>query len=379
VLLLFWLLSSYFFWKALENNKTCHWLAFGLCLGIGSLGKYAMLFFIPIIFLYLTLYNKKTLSNPMLYVSIVIGIMIFSPVIYWNIQHQFIGFKHLQHLSGFENVTNPTEWSLKNIFDFFLGQLLIMSPLFLVCYYHIVRCRKKDAINSYFILPILFIWTIFLFISIIKKHEANVNWTMFVYVPLPIMLASYIVDAHRQKTARVLTSITIFLFLTTLTVPAWTNEKVNKVLPPAADPLKKLSCWKEIAQQVNSVCKQHKDTQKLFVFTEDYMLTSQLLFYMYPQQNIYFFNNGSRMCQNQLWKGIEQFSNKGYDGILVECNTIKGKSEPANLPINVATAFHRVTAHKRTVFYYRGEPAYDVDIYYLKGFTSIEAMTANHY
>jgi hypothetical protein len=377
ILLLCWLLAAYFFWQASETNRWRDWIALGLAIGIGSLGKYAMLFYIPIIFLYVALKNRELLSNPRLYVALILGIVLFCPVIIWNINYQFIGYKHIENLSG---LSSEYHWKFSNLADFAVGQVLLMSPLFVVMYWKMYKIYRKQKQMSYFLIPMLFIWTVFLFISVIKKREANINWAMFVYVGLPILLSSYIIDYHKQKIAAILSGVTIVLMLSAITVPLWNGAVLKRVFPVRIDPLRKLSKWKEIAADVDSVY-QRCDSHKTFIFMDDYMLTSELLFYMYPNEQIYFFNNGTRMCEYQLWKGLEQYNNKGYDALFVQCTSISRKHPhiKSALTKNIADAFAHVEPAVRKVLYYRGEPTYVLDIYQLKEFTSIRPVQFTHY
>lgn len=379
ILLLFWLLSSYFYWEAAETGKWYYWIALGFSIGIGSLGKYAMLFFIPILFVYLIIYDRKHLSNVGLYISLLIGLALFSPVVFWNINHQLVGLKHLGGLSGIDNMYHPLSWHFLNILNFVLGQILIMSPLFVVFYYKIFIHRNRDKVSSYFIVPIVFIWMLFFFISIIKTHEANVNWTMFVYTSLPLLLSSYIVDNHQEKMAKILFGITISLLSIVMTIPMWTSLISKKILPLDVDPVKKLSTWKGLSNKVDSIYNATANPQKTFIFTDDYMLTSELLFYLYPNKSIYFFNNGSRMCQYQLWEGIEQYENKGYDAIFVDCSS-SGKDElPPPLSKNICDAFEHVDPCIKINCNYRGEPSFNLYIYKLKGFKSIKPVLTECY
>lgn len=379
ILLLFWLLSSYFYWEAAATGKWGYWLALGLSVGIGSLGKYAMLFFIPILFVYLIIYDRKQLSNVALYLSLLMGLVIFSPVVFWNINHQFVGLKHLGGLSGIDNMAHPFSWNLLNILIFVLGQMLIMSPLFVVFYYKIFIRRKRNKISSYFIVPIVFVWILFLFISIIKKNEANINWTMFVYTLLPLLLSSYIIDCRKEKIAKILFGITLMLLFLVMTIPSWTSPVSKKILPLSIDPVRKLSAWESISSKVDSIYKTTANPQKTFIFTDDYMFTSELLFYLYPNKCIYFYNNGTRMCQYQLWKGIEQFNHRGYDAIYVDFFSSEKRKLAPSLPRHIADAFEHVCPCEKVICSYRGEPSFDIYAYKLKGFKSIKSVSTGAY
>jgi hypothetical protein len=377
ILLLCWLIASFSYWKASETNRWTYWIILGVAIGAGALGKYAMLFFIPATLIYMALKNRKQLSNPRFYVAIIISIIIFSPVIIWNINHQFIGYKHIENLSG---LGSEYHWKLQNLINFFLGQVLLMSPLFMVMYYKLYKHYRRQKITSFFVIPMVCIWIVFFFISIIKKREANINWTMFVYIGLPIMLASYIIDYHKERLAAYLCGITMVLLTSLTTIPMWKNDFSKRILPIKIDPVRKLSMWDEAAGVVDSVYR-YCDKRRTFIFTDDYMLTSELLFYMYPDTNIFFYNNGTRLCQFQLWKGMEQYNNLGYDALYVECNSIINKSKQSadSIDSNIAAAFSPCRTHISRICFYRDFPAYRVDIYKLHDYKSLKPMPFTHY
>ena len=378
ILLLFWLLSAYFYWQASTTNKWQYWLALGLCIGIGSLGKYAMLFFIVTLLLYLLSKERKQLSNPALYAALSLSFTIFIPVVIWNMNHQFIGYQHLEHLSGLHDTQYSPLKKIANVVRFIGGQLALVSPLFVGMYYKMFKKNWHQRITQYFFIPMFFIWIIFIIVSLIKKHEADINWTMFVYAGLPILLASYIVDYHKERVAKVLFAITFLLLSLVSTIPTWNSLFSKKVLPVKSDPTTCLVNWKNAANDVNEVYQKCSNPQKTFLFTDDYMLASELMFYLYPNNQIYFFNNGSRMCEYQLWKGVEQYDNKDYDAIFIDYSCIYD-NPTAQLPMNIKSAFTRTDLHVRKIYYYRNEPYYQLDIYRLKEFKHLKPVPVSNY
>jgi hypothetical protein len=383
ILLLFWLLSAYFYWQASETNKWQYWIAMGLCIGIGSLGKYAMLFFILTLFLYLLFEDRRKFSNPALYLSVLLSIAIFMPVIIWNINHQFIGYKHLEGLSGLCNIYHLMSWKISNVAIFIGGQIALISPLFIVMYFKMFKHYWHNKLTRYFFIPMFFILALFTFISIIKEHEADINWTMFVYTGFPILLASYIVDYHKEKLAKILFGITFSLLILATTIPMWSSPVSKRILPVRIDPIKKLANWKDMANAVDSVYATCGNLQKTFIFSDDYMLTSELLFYLYPNDHIYFLitdHECANISYGKVWNNIIII---GYDAIFIQYSKIDKKIFNPNLKPelskNISSAFVKVTSYTKKICYYRNEPSYQLDIYKLKGFKSIKSTSDSYY
>ena len=89
---LFWLLA---FWMALkffraERPRNLHLLLIGLFTGLAILSKYTGVFIWVGVGLYILLFDRKQLKNPYLYLSVLFSIVCSLPIVFWNMQHDFI-------------------------------------------------------------------------------------------------------------------------------------------------------------------------------------------------------------------------------------------------------------------------------------------------
>lgn len=382
-LLLFWLLASYWGWLAIKYNKWLHWILLAVALGLGYLSKFAMLFFIPSLLLFAFFKNKKLLRNKKMYISIFTSFLFFLPVVIWNINNDFVSYKHLLNLSGATTPPIPFSDRLSNILEYISGQWAITSPLFIFMYYKMTKKYKKDEITSYLLTPTFFIFFVFLLVSVKKSSAANVNWTMYAYTGLPILLGSYIVDAKKEIRAFILFAISVALLLLMASTPSLDRFHLDKILPADKDPAKKLIGWEILAQKVDSI-KKSLDTDKVIVFTDSYHTTSELRFYMYPQKVLYV-NTGSRMNQYDLWNEIKDYENKGYKGIYVnkeyweEELSINPDTVPS-IPKTITNGFgspdyESYFLHKT---FFRGEPIYFFHIYILNDLQHIKSKRNNY-
>lgn len=89
-----WAGALYFFYKALIQDSSKSWYGAGICLGIGLASKYTIVFLGPSIFLYMLIDTsaRKWFFKPQPYVAALLAISIFSPVIWWNYQNEWISF-----------------------------------------------------------------------------------------------------------------------------------------------------------------------------------------------------------------------------------------------------------------------------------------------
>jgi len=95
----FILLAMWSFLLFLEKEK--YWFLFGVSLGLAFLAKYTAFFLIPFIFLYLIFSGRRRIAEKQLLLSLGIAVVVFSPVIVYNILmyktrgHFDVQFSHL--------------------------------------------------------------------------------------------------------------------------------------------------------------------------------------------------------------------------------------------------------------------------------------------
>src|SRR5260221_6537463 len=87
-------LVLFFVAKVLETGRGAWWLAVGAAVGAALLSKYTALFFGPGILIWLVAVPKlrRWLISPWLYLGCLVSLLIFSPVILWNADHQSVSF-----------------------------------------------------------------------------------------------------------------------------------------------------------------------------------------------------------------------------------------------------------------------------------------------
>ena len=80
--------------KVLETGRGAWWLAVGAAVGAALLSKYTALFFGPAILIWLVSVPKLRhwLISPWPYLGAMVSLAIFSPVLLWNANHQWVSF-----------------------------------------------------------------------------------------------------------------------------------------------------------------------------------------------------------------------------------------------------------------------------------------------
>jgi dolichol-phosphate mannosyltransferase len=91
---LFWAWAIYFVYKAVNGEGGYIWYLTGVMLGLGLLSKYTMILLAPCVLMFLlaSAEGRKWLFRKEPYLALLLGLLIFSPVILWNARHDWVSF-----------------------------------------------------------------------------------------------------------------------------------------------------------------------------------------------------------------------------------------------------------------------------------------------
>jgi 4-amino-4-deoxy-L-arabinose transferase-like glycosyltransferase len=185
----------FFLAKVLETGRGAWWLAVGAAVGAALLSKYTSLFFGPAILIWLVAVPKlrRWLISPWPYLGGLVSLLIFSPVILWNADHQWVSFiKQIGRARiedfrpAFIGELIPTQVAFATPLVFILGAMGLYALL----------ARKAGAPAARALISATF-WTIvvyFIWHSLHARVEAN--WFAPVYPAFAIAAA---VAAHRAR------------------------------------------------------------------------------------------------------------------------------------------------------------------------------------
>ena len=165
------------------------WLGVGVFGGLSLLSKYIAVLFPLGLFLALLVnrQGRQLLRTPWPYLAAAIAALVFSPVVYWNAQHEWISF--LFQLGHGINVKQ--EASISNVLLFLASQLAVAMPWTLIAMiYAAIRSREfvsaatpvPDVLSFGFAVPIVFFsLTGFTMIS-------GAHWPAAAYIPGSVLL-----------------------------------------------------------------------------------------------------------------------------------------------------------------------------------------------
>jgi hypothetical protein len=191
-LMLFMLLAAWKAIRAMSQSKGRYLLLFGLFAGLAMLSKYSGAFLWVGMMLYILIFNRKQLKNPYLYLSLLISALCCLPILYWNIQNDFISFRfHGERVGG--NIINLSTFGTEIAGEFFYN-----NPVnFVLAIIAVVAAFKKklsiEPSTQRLILCIaLPLILVFLFFSLTRPTLPH--WNAPAYVLLILLSAVYLRD-----------------------------------------------------------------------------------------------------------------------------------------------------------------------------------------
>lgn len=194
-LLGFWMFTKYF---TAEKPKNLHLMLAGLFSGLCILSKYTGAFLWVGAGLYILLFDRKQLKNPVLYLSVFITAICCFPILYWNFQNDFISFTfHSDRVSLF---AKPT---FNYIGTELAGEFFYNNPVnFVLTIIAIIALIKnKIEINkpTKRLLLLTTLPMIFLFWFFALTRATLPHWNAPAYVLLILLISCYLRDKNIEK------------------------------------------------------------------------------------------------------------------------------------------------------------------------------------
>ncbi|MFD2034924.1 ArnT family glycosyltransferase [Belliella marina] len=370
----FWILGIFWIWNALQSDKASWWILAGIATVFGILSKNIMVLTLPTLAIYILMTDPKRLFTKGPWIYVLVSLLSLIPIVIWNLQNDFVTFKHVGTLGGVEGAKSSFDiiQSLKYIGEFLGGQLGFLSPFFIPILW--VSLRKTTFKNNpralYLILPTIVVWALFFAMSIFKN--VNVNWPAFGMLTLPIIMAHYL-DSTTIKwqkyalTSSILTGSTLLI----LFFPApFDAVGFKKILKPSKDPMNRLAGYSEMGHRIDFL-KDSLQLEKSFIFSDSYHTSSEMAFYTQDNPQTYNINLGRRKNQFDLWPGIGQFEGKGYAGIYIT-------REPA-IQETVTSGFDQLLLEEKFHTIYRGDTVKTYILAIFQNLNHIEEIETNYY
>lgn len=189
------------------------WICFGIVAGLGMLSKYTSVFLWFGVAVFVLFYRISWLRSPWPWLAALITLLVFSPVIWWNVQNNFISF-------SFHGARVTPQSGLRP--DYFLrelaGQWLYNNPInvWLIWAALLATARKKLTLNPRLRMLLFVALPPILIFLVIGLFRATLpHWTGPAYVSL-IPLAAVWLDVRTSKSLMPRSVIAALVLLLTI-------------------------------------------------------------------------------------------------------------------------------------------------------------------
>ena len=307
-----WAAASYHVACAYEENKWSQWITGGLWFGFGMLSKYTMVIFLPGAFLYglLSKTHRNRLANFSPYFGVILGILMFVPVILWNENNDWNSFRHVAYLGGSNKLFFL---SVKYIGDYLGSQAGLLSPLtFIIVLLSWYKALNKKYWNGEWIYAFLFLssFTMFAGFALLSLHtRVYGNWPGSAYLTVSVMAAAFfgskskyeshdvISDIGRRMwpwaigTSYLLTGIVLLqAFWPVLPIPIKWDRTSREIYG-----------WSTLGDKAGELMKTMPNPKKTFLFGFKYQIASELAFYTPTQPQTVSINKWERPNVYDYW------------------------------------------------------------------------------
>jgi|GEM_PF-1853993 len=271
-LLLFWSIAIYCFYRASAENSNGYRILTGMALGFALLAKYTAIL-LPVAFLIYCLLDRtkrNEFKNIYWYISAIIAILIFSPVLIWNAQHHWLSFVYQSHHGIGDH------FSFANLGAFFGAQILMANPIFFFSLlFFIIRHAKKIWQDSNllllavtFVFPFLFFFYNGLFKTTLPQ------WAVPSYISALILFTVFIFRGRHYILFSINTLFNLLMF-TILFFPSAIPHIPGRIVSNTAS-----SGYRALVQQAEDLYQPSN-----IIISDNFINASLLSFYLpnHPQ------------------------------------------------------------------------------------------------
>ena len=177
-----WAMATYFFYQALIHEQRRAWVGLGFAIGLGMLSKYTIVLLgvAALLFIFMDRNSRKWLFRWEPYLAIAIALVLFSPVIIWNAEHDWASFL----FQGHDRAAGNFDFSLP---EFVGGILLLITPTGILSVIAILLFKKnflsgyddscRSVSRGYILLMTLVLFPTTVFAALSLFRETKFHWT----------------------------------------------------------------------------------------------------------------------------------------------------------------------------------------------------------
>jgi hypothetical protein len=209
--MIFWTFCLWMIAKiTVDEDKWVNWILFGISTGLCIMSKVHGVYIWAGLALYILIYKRSWLTNPRVYISLLLTIIIVSPILIWNIQNDFITYRfHSRRITIYGYLFN---WY--GMFKEFIGEIIINNPINVIVIITALctgakNYRNLQALSIYKFIG-LSLALVVLFLSLFR--DVRPIWNGPAYVTLLPAAAIYLAAIKNISTSRKIIGSSLGLF-----------------------------------------------------------------------------------------------------------------------------------------------------------------------
>ncbi|HVP07873.1 MAG TPA: glycosyltransferase family 39 protein, partial [Candidatus Acidoferrum sp.] len=286
-----WAGALLYLYRALIKGRSRAWLGVGICVGLGMLSKYTVALLGPAALVYMLLDGdaRNWLKRPQPYLAVIISLALFSPVIYWNSQHEWVSFL-------FQSSRRLNETSHFSLHLLLGSALFLLTPTGLIAaIVAMFRFPKSADVESgpddrtlsrlrLFALTFTLV-PLAVFVLFSLTHEPKLNWTGPAWLAILPAVAWLISRRPRKGHPE---SILPKCWMPTIAIMTVLYALALNYLTPGLpgigypESMKDIAGYRELGEQVGQIVEQTTEStgrQPLVLGADLYSIASELAFY----------------------------------------------------------------------------------------------------
>jgi 4-amino-4-deoxy-L-arabinose transferase-like glycosyltransferase len=308
LLLLFVFLLIFIAEKIDREKKPLDFILLGVLLGLMGLAKYTSILLVPpLVIFFLMKKRYDVLFSPYMFLAALIAVIFITPVIYWNITHDFISFRYQgSHVFG------SLATSFKNFIESLAAQFGAYCPLlFIVAFYGFLKALRSP--NVYLRLAVLFGGTIMAFFLLTSFSERTLPHWPSIFFLLFIPVGTYTLLQSQEKWKRNFLYFSVgFSLVLTLFIYVELAGKFF-AFPDYKSPFRDIYGFPAIAQQSDEIIKRDISAAPKAIAVSNWTMGSRTMYYSLPYKNEVFVID-NRQDQFDVWQKNEPL---GYDLLFI--------------------------------------------------------------
>ena len=310
--------------RAYENGRWGQWLLTGFWFGIGILAKFTMVLFAVSIFIYglTSLRHRQRLMEIRPYIGFLFGLLMFSPVIWWNARHGWNSVRHVAFIGG----ANEARFFQPHFLgDFIASQAALLTPivfiLVVMAWVYVAR-HRFDEMHYW---TERYLWfasapTILFFAALSLHTRIYGNWPAAGYIAA-ILLVGHLYgpggSASGEKRPSFGRRLWPWAIGLSYAVSALVLIQVIRPIVPLPTSMDRISGetlgWDRLGQAVGRTVRTMPAPEKTFVFGLSYQVASELAFYVPSQPATVSINRWERPNVYDYWWNDADLM--GWDGV----------------------------------------------------------------